>query len=405
MTDGPHPPDAPRRPGAHLLEALPAYPLASLPARKRELLQAGVDLIDLGAGDADLAPPPRAVERLQAAAADPRFSRYPFQLGLPAFREALAAWMERRFGVSVDPFQELLPLLGSKEGIAHLPLAVLNRGEAAILPDPGYQAYRGGVILAGGEPWLVPLRPEHDFLIPLDRIPREVVDRARILILNYPNNPTTASAPAAYLEEAVAFCRKHGLVLVHDHAYSEVAFDGYQPPSILEFPGAREVAVEFHSFSKTYNMTGWRLGWVAGNREVVAALARIKTFVDTGVFMGVQEGGIGALESWEDWVPGNVEVFRRRRDAGVEGLRAAGFTLEAPRATMYLWVRAPGGDSGAFAEAALEEAGVVVLPGASLGEGGEGFFRIALTVSEARLREAARRLAPLADGFEGAASG
>jgi LL-diaminopimelate aminotransferase len=382
-------------PRSRLLNALPPYPLADLPARKRALVEAGVDLIDLGAGDADLAPPPRAVERLQAAAADPRFSRYPFQLGLPAFREAVAAWMERRFGVSVDPFRELLPLLGSKEGIAHLPLAVLDPGDAAILPDPGYQAYRGGVLLAGGEPWLIPLRPEHDFLIPLDRIPSEVVRRARMLVLNYPNNPTAASAPEAYLEEAVAFCRRHGLVLVHDHAYSEVAFDGYRPPSILEFPGARDVAVEFHSFSKTYNMTGWRLAWVAGNPDLVAALGRVKTFVDTGVFLGVQAAGIGALESWEDWVPGNVEVFRRRRDAAVEGFRAAGFRVEVPRATMYLWIPVPGGDSEAFARAALDQAGVAVLPGASLGAGGEGFFRVALTVPEDRLREAAARLAPL----------
>jgi len=390
---------------ADVLSRLPPYPLADLPARKRALLQAGVDLIDLGAGDADLAPPPRAIERLQAALHDPRFSRYPFQMGHVPFREAVARWMERRFGVVLDPVAELLPLIGSKEGIAHLPFAVLNPGDVAIMPDPGYQAYFGGVTLARAEPYPVPLRPENQFLIPLDQIPEEVVRRSRMLFLNYPNNPTAASAPNAYLQEAVDFCRKNDLILVQDHAYSELAFDGYRPPSILEFPGAREVAVEFHSLSKTYNMTGWRLAWVAGNRELIAALTRVKTFVDTGVFLGIQEAGVGALESWEDWVPENVAVFQSRRDAAVEGFREAGFQFEVPRATMYLWIEVPGGDSRRFARRALEEGGVVVLPGAELGEGGEGFFRIALTVSEDRLREAARRLGPIAADLRANASG
>jgi LL-diaminopimelate aminotransferase len=366
---------------------------------RRSLEQSGVDVIDLGAGDADLAPPPSAVEALARAAADPSMSRYPFQLGHPPFREGVAQWMEARFGVRLDPFRELLPLIGSKEGIAHLPVAVMNPGDVAVIPDPGYQAYRGGVVLAGGDVHAVPLRPENDFLIPLGELPSEVRARTRILILNYPNNPTTAAAPLEYLEEAVAFCRKQGAILVHDHAYSEIAFDGYRPPSILEIPGAMDVAVEFHSLSKTYNMTGWRLGWVAGNGELIAALSRAKTFLDTGVFKAVQAAGLAALRSYDEWVPGNVAVFQRRRDAAVEAFGAAGFDVRAPSATMYLWIPVPGQlPSRDFTRMALERTGVIVLPGAALGEGGEGFFRVALTVPEARLREAAGRLSAVSEG-------
>lgn len=371
--------------------------MAEIPARRRELEAEGIDVIDLGAGDADLAPPPATVERLARAAEDPRYSRYPFQLGLPDFRETVASWMRRRFEVEVDAYRELLPLIGSKEGIAHLLMALLNPEDVAVFPDPGYQAYRGGTVLAGATPHPVALRPEDDFLLPFERLPEEVLSRTRVLVLNYPNNPTAAVAPREYLERAVAFCRERSIALLHDHAYSELAFDGYRPPSVLEVEGAKDVAVEFHSLSKTYNMTGWRLGWVAGNPEMVGRVARLKTFVDTGVFLAVQQAGVAALESWESWVPGNVEVFRRRRDAAVEAFRKAGFEVERPRATMYLWIPVPGpGDSRSFARRALDEAGVVVLPGVGLGEGGEGFFRVALTVPEERVRAAAGRLADLA---------
>jgi LL-diaminopimelate aminotransferase len=249
-------------------------------------------------------------------------------------------------------------------------------------------------VLAGGEPYLVPLRPEHDFMIPLEAIPAGVVKRAKLLFLNYPNNPTAASASEAYYRQAIDFCREHGIVLVHDHAYSEIAFDGYRPPSILEFAGARDVAIEFHSLSKTYNMTGWRLAWAVGNQELVAALSRVKSFVDTGAFLGVQAAGVAALRSWASWVPGNVAVFQARRDRAVEAFGAAGFQVTVPRATMYLWIPVPTSEpSREFARRCLDQEGVMVLPGSSLGDGGEGFFRIALTVPEHRLEEAANRLA------------
>jgi len=386
-------------------EALPAFPLAEMKAARRRLEAEGVDVIDLGAGDASLDPPPAVIERLREVAGDNAHSRYPFQMGLPAFREQIASWMQRRFiaswmqrrfGVTVDPWAEVLPLIGSKDGLAHIPFAFLNEGDAAIIPDPGYQAYLGGVTLAGGDPHLVALRPENDFLIPLDELPESVASRTRLVYLNYPNNPTTATAPDDYFEQSIRFCAEREAVLLHDNAYSEIAFDGYRPRSILEFDGARDVAVEFHSLSKTYNMTGWRLGWVAGNRETIVALSKVKSFMDTGQFLGVQAAGVAALESWEEWVPGNVATFKRRRDAAVRGLSEAGFDAALPKATMYVWVSVPGGESSqAFSTRALEQEGVIVMPGGALGAGGEGFFRIALTVTEERMLEATQRLGRL----------
>jgi LL-diaminopimelate aminotransferase len=304
--------------------------------------------------------------------------------------------MQKRFGVALDPFREILPLVGSKEGIAHVAFAYVDAGDATILPDPGYQPYVGGTLLAGGVPHIVPLLAENDFLIPLHDIPGDVVRRARVLYLNYPNNPTAAIAPRGYLEEAVEFCRTHDIVLVYDNAYSEVAFDGYRPPSIFEIPGAMDVALEFHSFSKTYNMTGWRIGWAAGNAEGIAALSRVKAFVDTGQFLCVQAAAAAALASYDEWVPANIETFRQRRDVLAAALRVQGFDVTSPAATMYLWVPVPGGEpSETFARRALLDHGVVVMPGAALGRGGEGYFRVALTQAPARLREAAVRLGRL----------
>ena len=380
-------------------DALPPFPLSGMKEVRRRIEARGVDVIDLGAGDATLDPPPAVVERLREVASDVAHSRYAFQMGLPAFREAVAAFMLRRFGVQVDPWREVLPLIGSKDGLAHLPFAYLEPGDAAIVPDPGYAAYLGSVTLAGGDPHLVPLRPENDFLVPLDSIADDVARRTRIVYLNYPNNPTTATAPDAYYYDAIDFCRTHDAILAHDHAYSELAFDGYRPRSVLELDGAREVTLEFHSLSKTYNMTGWRLGWAVGDERLVAALSKVKSFMDTGQYLGIQAAGVAALESWEAWVPGNVAVFQRRRDAAVRSLCRVGFQVAPPRATMYLWVPIPNREpSEVFARRALEDEGVIVLPGASLGAGGEGFFRVALTVDEERMDEAAERLGRVVRG-------
>jgi len=374
------------------IDRLPPYLLASIPARKRELLARGVDVIDLGAGDADLAPPEEAVEALARASREPSLQRYGFGLGHVPFREAVSAWMERRFGLAFDPMREVVPLIGSKEGIAHLALAYLEPGDVAVVPEPGYIVYQGGTVLAGAEPHLYPLRPRTRFLVELDEIPEDVLRRTRLLYLNYPNNPTAAVAPRDYLANVVRQCRERDILLVFDNAYSELAFDGYRPPSIFEIDGAREVAVEFHSLSKSYNMTGWRCGWAVADPAIASRLAQVKTFIDTGHYMAVQAAGAAALGAWERFVPANVAVFQERRDAAVAAFRAAGFDVEVPQATMYLWIPLPEGVASAeFAERLLADEGVVVLPGSGFGAGGEGFFRISFIVEPARLAEAARR--------------
>ncbi len=379
--------------GSRRLAALPSYPMADLPAVKRRLVAEGRDVIDLGAGDADMPPPEAAVEALARAARDPAMSRYPFQLGLPAFREAAAAYMQRRFGVGVDPFAELHPLIGSKEGIAHLAMALLDPGDVAIVPEPGYAVYEGGTVLAGATPHRYALTPRTDFLLELEEIPAAVLERAKLVYLNYPNNPTAAVAPRAYLERTVALCRRRGIVIAYDNPYCEITFDGAAAPSILEIPGARDVAVEFHSLSKTFCMTGWRLGWAVGRPELIAALARVKNYVDTGAFLAVQAAGAAVLPQAETLARGYVARFRERRDALLPALRAQGFEPATPQATMYVWVPLPEGvASAAFARRALEDAGVVTLPGSGFGAGGEGFVRLALTVGAARLVEAAERL-------------
>ena len=379
-------------PVAARVRFLPEYPLAAIPQRKRDLLARGVDVIDLGAGDADLAPPPAVVDALDRAARDPRMSRYGFGLGLPEFREAIVAWMAKRFGHTFDPLREVVPLIGSKEGIAHIALGFAEEGDVCIVPEPGYLAYLGGTLLSEATPHLVPLRQKNRFLLDLDEVPSDVLGRTRIVYVNYPNNPTSAVAPLDYLERLVRRCRDLDALLVYDNAYSELAYDGYRPPSIFDVDGAREVAIEFHSLSKTFNMTGWRCGWAVARPEVTGVLAKVKSFIDTGAFMAVQAAGIAALESWADFLPGNLEAFRARRDAAVSAFRANGFACDVPRATMYLWVALPDGiPSAAFAERLMSEEGVIVLPGAAFGGGGEGFFRVSFIVPAERLSEAAAR--------------
>jgi LL-diaminopimelate aminotransferase len=375
------------------LHALPGYPLAEIPTLKRRLIEAGVDVIDLGAGDNDAPPPEIAVTAMGEALGDPAYSKYGFQQGLPVFRQAASNWLERRFGLGFDPSTETLPLIGSKEGLSHLPFAVVNPGDATIVPEPGYQAYIGGSILAGAEPYIASLRPEHDFLLDLERVPDAVLRRAKLVFVNYPNNPTAAVATPEYLERTVALCRRHDILLAYDNAYCDLTFDGYRAPSIFEIPGARDVALEFFSLSKSFSMTGWRLGFAVGRPELIGALTRVKSYVDTGPFLAVQKAGAAALDQAEALVVPIREELERRRDAAVTALRAAGFALEPPKAAMYLWIALPKGvPSAAFARRALEDTGVVVLPGSGFGPAGEGFFRIALTVGAERLRLAAARL-------------
>jgi LL-diaminopimelate aminotransferase len=375
------------------LQSLPGYPLAEIPTVKRRLIQAGMDVIDLGAGDNDTPPPEVAVRAMADALRDPAYSKYGFQQGLPAFRQAASRWVERRFGLRFDPVTETLPLIGSKEGLSHLPFAVVNPGDVTIVPEPGYQAYLGGSLLSGAQPYIAALRPENGFLLELDDVPDEVLRRAKLAFVNYPNNPTAAVATLEYLERTVAVCRRHGILLAYDNAYCDLTFDGYRAPSIFEIPGAREIAIEFFSLSKSFSMTGWRLGFAVGRPELIAALTRVKSYVDTGPFLAVQKAGATTLEHAEALVEPIRTELERRRNAAVATLREAGFALESPKAAMYLWIALPRGlASATFARRALEATGTVVLPGSAFGPAGEGFFRIALTVGSDRLREAARRL-------------
>lgn len=383
---------------ADRLETLPGYPLADLPGIKRRMIEQGRDVIDLGAGDNDRPPPAEAVAAMKLAVDDPAMSKYGYQQGLPAFRTACVAYLRRRFAVDFDPHTETLPLIGSKEALAHLPLTVVNPGDVVILPEPGYQAYLGGAVFSGAEPHVIPLEAGTDFLLDLASVPTQVLERTRLVYLNYPNNPTAATAPTEYLEEIVALCRRHDILLAYDNAYCDITFDGYQAPSIFQIDGARDIAVEFFSLSKSFSMTGWRLGFAVGRPELIGALTRVKTYLDTGPFLAVQAAGAAALDRAEVLVSPIKDELQRRRDAAVEALTQIGLPLEPPRATMYLWIPLPDGmASRPFARRALEEAGVLVLPGAAFGPAGEGYFRIALIVGADRLREAVMRLGPLLD--------
>jgi LL-diaminopimelate aminotransferase len=373
-------------------KSLPVYALAAIPQKKRDLIARGVDVIDLGAGDADLAAPEAAMRALADGARTPALNRYGFGLGHVAYREAISAWMQLRFGHRFDPLSQVVPLIGSKEGIVHLALAYLQKGDVAIIPEPGYGAYIGGTLLSDATPYRYALRPRTNFLVDLDEIPKDVLAKTRMLYLNYPNNPTAAIAPLDYLEKVVRICRGRDILLVYDNAYSELTFDGYVAPSIFDIDGADEVAIEFHSLSKTYNMTGWRCGWAVGSTELCGALAKTKSFIDTGQFMAVQAAGVAALQSWKEFVPKNVAVFQERRDAAVAAFRANGFSCETPQASMYLWIPLPEGmASAAFADRLMEEEGVIVLPGSAFGAGGEGFFRISFIAGPERIAEAAAR--------------
>jgi LL-diaminopimelate aminotransferase len=379
---------------ARRLDLVPPYLFAELERKIEEQRRAGVDVISLGIGDPDLPTPEPIVRALQQASASPSTHRYPTNRGLEEFREAIAAFYDERFGTEVDPGTEIVPVLGGKEGVAHIAFACLDPGDVALAPEPGYPPYTSGPLFAGAEVLYLPLQEENGFMPDLEAIPAEGLARANLLFLNYPNNPTGAVVDPGFFERTVAFARRHGLVVVHDNAYSEVAFDGYRPPSFLGTKGAKDVGVEIFSLSKGWNMTGWRVGWVAGNPDVVDAYRRLKTNLDSGMFDALQLAGVAALTEARDFPAEMSANYARRRDLMIDALARIGLPAESPRATPYIWVRVPEGHSSeSFTELVLAEAGVVVSPGPSFGPSGEGFVRISLTVADERLEEAANRIA------------
>ena len=378
---------------AKRLDAVPPYLFAELERKLAEKQREGVDVISLGIGDPDLPTPQPVVDALIAGARDAATHQYPTNHGSEELREAAAAFYGERFGVELDPGSEVVPALGGKEAVGHIALALLDPGDVALSPDPGYPPYTSGPLFAGAEPHYLPLEEANGFLPDLEAIPDEVAARANVLYLNYPNNPTGAVVQPGYFERAVEFARAHDLVVVHDNAYSEICFDGYIAPSFLETPGAKEVGVEIFSISKGWNMTGWRSGLVAGNAEVVERYRQLKTNLDSGMFEAVQRATIAALTESRDFPKEMSEVYRRRRDLVAEGLTAIGLEVAPPRATPYFWVRVPEGHtSESFTELVLEQAGVLVSPGPAYGPSGEGFFRISVTVPDERLEEAVRRI-------------
>ena len=374
------------------LDKLPPYLFVEIDRVKNELRAAGKDVVDLGIGDPDLPTFPEIVSALQEAAADPATHRYPLQRGLPSFKAAIARWYEARYGVSLDPVREVLPLIGTKEGIGHLPLAVMDADDIALIPDPAFPIYPAATWLAGAEVRYFPLESERDFLSDLKSLGARELDRAKLLFLNYPNNPTGAVADVAFFKSAVDFARDNGLIVLNDAAYSEVVYDGPRV-SLLQAEGAKEVGIEFHSFSKTFNMTGWRLGFAIGNADVLEALATVKDNIDSCVFTAIQHAGEAALALPESRLAEQVEIYRRRRDVLVDGLRKVGWNVPRPQATFYVWARVPTAErSREFSGRLLERGHVVTTPGVGFGEGGDRYIRMALTTTEDRIAEAVARI-------------
>ena len=375
------------------LDKLAPYPFVEITRKIAQKRAEGVDVVTFAIGDPDIPTPEHIMEALHAAADEPANHRYPESDGLPELRKAIASWYERRFGLSFDADKEVLPLLGSKEGIANIAYCLIDPGDIALVPDPGYPVYSVGTMFAGGEPYFLPLREEDGFLPDLDAVPEEIARRAKVLWLNYPNNPTAAVADVAFFEEAVRFAKRYDIAVCHDGPYSEVAYDGLKPVSFLEAKGARDVGIEFHSLSKSFNMTGWRIGMAVGNETLINALFRIKSNVDSGISQAVQKMAIAALEGPQDVIDEHNGVYQRRRDRLVEALRAAGLRVEPPKASLYVWAHVPDGFTAAdFAARMVDEIGVVVSPGTIYGEYGEGFVRLSITTADERVEEGARRL-------------
>jgi LL-diaminopimelate aminotransferase len=375
------------------IKALPPYLFAAIDEMKQKAIARGIDIINLGIGDPDLPTPAPIIERLKQAAAEPKNHQYPSYEGLASFRQAVAAWYKRRFGVQLNPADEVLTLIGSKEGIGHVPLAFVDPGDVVLVPSPGYPVYPVGTSFAGGVPYVMPLRKANGFLPDLGAVPAEVARRAKLMFLNSPNNPTSAVAGREFFTRVVAFAREHQIIVCHDAAYSEIYYDGQRPASFLEVEGAREVGIEFHSLSKTFNMTGWRLGFAVGNKQVLAGLGKVKSNLDSGVFQAVQEAGMTALELDEQVTDRIRAVYQARRDVLVPALKRLGLDAEMPRAAFYVWVAIPPGyTSASFTAHLLEKAGIVTTPGNGFGQEGEGYIRMALTTPKERLAEAVARI-------------
>jgi LL-diaminopimelate aminotransferase len=378
---------------ASRLKNLPPYLFASIDKMKQEAKSKGVDLIDMSIGDPDIPTFPHIVEAMKTAVGKPEHHRYPSYEGMLSFRTAVSEWYKRRFGVTLDPGKEVLSLIGSKEGIGHIPLAFVEQGDTVLVPSPGYPVYPVSVLFAGGESHLMPLKEENGFLPDYTAIPQRVLMNARMMFINYPNNPTAASVTKEFFSETVNLADKYNIIVCHDAAYSEIYYDGKKPLSFMETDGAKDVGIEFHSLSKTYNMTGWRVGFAVGNSDVLAGLGKIKTNLDSGIFQAIQEAAIVALETDESVLSGNRDVYQERRDALYDGLSRIGMKMEKPAASFYLWVKIPEGfDSAGFAAILLEKAGVLATPGNGFGAPGEGFIRFALTVPVERIREAVERI-------------
>ena len=378
---------------AKRIEELPPYLFVDISKKIAEKRAKGEDVISLAIGDPDIPTPPHVIERLCQAAQDPANHRYPESEGLPQLRRAIAQWYGNRFGVSLDPDREVLPLIGAKEGIGHIALCFIDPGDIALVPDPAYPVYSIGTMFAGGFSHYMPLKEENDFLPDLESIPHDIAQKAKILWINYPNNPTAAVAGIDFFERVVAFAKKHDIAVCHDGPYTEVAFDGYRPVSFLEAPGARDVGVEFHSLSKSYNMTGWRVGMLVGNARIVDALTRVKSNLDSGIPQAIQYAAIEALTGPQDCIDEHNAIYQRRRDLLLQTLGQIGLKARPPRASLYIWAKIPEGyTSLGFATMLLEEAGVVVTPGIGYGNCGEGYIRLSLTVPDDRLEEAVARL-------------
>ncbi len=379
---------------AKRIEELPPYLFAEIDRKKNELIEKGIDVIDLGVGDPDIPTPDHIIESLREAAGNPEHHRYPSYVGMLSFREAAADWYSQRFGVSLDPAKEVVTLIGSKEGIAHAPLAFLDPGDIALVPDPGYPVYPVSTTFAGGVPYSMPLLKKNGFFPDLDAIPAQVAERAVMMFLNYPNNPTTVLANEGFFSEVVDFAQKNNMLVCHDAAYTEIAFYGKNPLSFLEIPGAMDVGIEFHSLSKTFSMTGWRLAFAAGNEKAIAGLGKIKTNIDSGAFQAVQEAGITALQNSSVGLEERKEVYRERLEIFCRGLEEAGISYTQPDATFYVWFEVPEGmTSSDFCARMLSEAGVVVTPGNGFGDCGEGYARVSVTFDTERIKQAAERIA------------